>query len=184
MSNGGRRNGTGAVPGRRLCGGRNAPHGRSVSSRRRSSVRSWRWRAASGRSGCPARTARVDRRAALAGHQSTQNQWAVVAVEGVVKQALERHVRPSHPQQMMSTTIASGTRKEHQSGSRLPRGCDVSVGLSAGLRSLGSEDTCGSRAEACPNDGLARQQKSFVRVQLTVTWWCHDAESADYPAAR
>ena len=47
-----------------------------------------------------------------------------------------------------------------------------------------SEATCDSRAEARPNDGLARHQKSFVRMQLTVTSWCHDAESADYPAAR
>ena len=38
--------------------------------------------------------------------------------------------------------------------------------------SLASETTCGSRAEACPNDGLVRQQKSFVRMQLTVTSWC------------
>jgi hypothetical protein len=52
------------------------------------------------------------------------------------------------------------------------------------LRLLEVRGHGGSRAEACPNDGLARQQKSFVRMQLTVTSWCHDAESANYPAAR
>jgi hypothetical protein len=84
----------------------------------------------------------------------------------------------------MSTTIASGTRKEHHVGLDCLGAVNSPWDRRRCCGSLRSEDTCGSRAEACPNDRLARQQKSFVRVQLTVTWWCHDAESADYPAAR